>query len=189
MVLNEADSWSQPLVAFKNAEIELIIPDIRTSGWAASYASSFKKEGTYVTYLYLYGVKSHRTIRELLYVNTRTRIAVTLRNAFTPPTRIDLCKPDPSMPIDRITTVVEQVSNTYHGQSLDDAIAEQSYAVARSMACSTNPSSPGCTMSDEAFRQNHPRYARARTPMDTLLAQIAPITARQTNEPCQATPH
>ena len=131
------------MVVFRNADLELIIPDIRTTGWAASYANAFKREGTYLTYLYLYGVKTHRTVRELLYVNTHTKIAVILRNAVTPPTRVDPCKPDPSMPIDRITAIVEQVSASYHGQSLDDAITEQKYAVARQMAC-IDPNSAGC---------------------------------------------
>jgi len=124
-VLNEANTWSQPLVVFKNSKIELIIPDIHTAGWAQSYASAFKKEGTYFTYLYIYGVQSHRTTRETLYVNTRTQIAVIIENALTPPTRVDLCKPDPSMPIDRITAIVKNVSDSFHGQSLDDVIAEQ----------------------------------------------------------------
>src|ERR1035438_7408153 len=84
-VLNEANSWSQPLVVFRNKEIELIIPDIRPAGWAASYASAFTKEGTYFTYLYIYGVQSHRTTRETLYVNTRTKIAVVIESALTPP--------------------------------------------------------------------------------------------------------
>lgn len=119
MVLNESGSWSQPLVVFRNKDLELIIPDIRTTGWAASYANAFKREGTYLTYLYLYGVKTHRTVRELLYVNTRTKIAVILRNAVTPPTRVDLCKPDPSMPIDRIRyrrTSINQLSRTVVGR-------------------------------------------------------------------------
>jgi TonB family protein len=188
MVLNEANSWIQPLVVFKNSEIELIIPDIRTAGWAASYASAFTKEGTYFTYLYIYGVQSHRTIREALYVNTRTRIAVVIESAFTPPTRVDLCKPDPPMPIDRITAIVKNVSDSFHGQSLDDAIAEQSYTVARMAACSESPTSQDCTMSDAQYRAQHPRYPRARTPTEILLAQIAPMTARQPNESCNGVP-
>jgi TPR repeat protein len=187
-VLNEANSWSQPLVAFKNSEIELIIPDIRTAGWAASYASAFKKEGTYFTYLYIYGVQSHRTIRETLYVNTRTRIAVIIENAFTAPTRVDLCKPDPRMPIDRITAIVKSVSDSFHGQSLDDAIAEQSYTVARMAACSESPTSQDCTMSDAEYRVTHPRYPRAKKPTEILLAQIAPMTARLPNESCEGVP-
>jgi hypothetical protein len=188
MVLNEANSWSQPLVVFKNSDIELIIPDIRTAGWDASYASAFKKEGTYFTYLYSYGVQSHRTIRKTLYVNTRTRIAVVIENAFTPPTRVDLCKPDPSMPIDRITAIVKNVSDSFHGQSLDDAIAEQSYTVARMIACTNSPNSQDCTMSDAEYRAKHPRYPRTSTPTDILLAQIAPMTARQPNESCEGVP-
>jgi hypothetical protein len=92
MVLNDANSWSQPLTIYKNSNIEIIIPDIRTAGWAASYASSFKKEGIYLTYLYIYGVKSHRTTRETLYVNTRTRIAVVLRTAFRSPSVVILAQ-------------------------------------------------------------------------------------------------
>jgi hypothetical protein len=80
-VLNEGNSWSEPLVVFKNSEIELIVPDIRTHGWAASYANAFKKEGNYFTYLYVYGVQSHRTMREALYVNTRTKIAIVVEGA------------------------------------------------------------------------------------------------------------
>jgi TonB family protein len=188
MVLNEANSWSQPLVISKNSDIELIIPDIRTAGWAASYASAFKKEGTYFTYLYIYGVQTHRTIRETLYVNTRTRIAVVIENAFTQPSRVDLCNPDPSMPIGRITAIVKNVSDSFHGQSLDDAIAEQSYTVARMIACSDSPTSQDCTMSDAEYRAKHPRYLRARTPTEILLAQIAPMTVRQPNETCQGVP-
>ncbi len=186
LVLNEANSWTQPLVVYRNSELELIIPDIRTTAWAASYADSFKQEGIYLTYLYLYGVKSHRTIRELLYVNTRTKIGVIVRNAFTPPIRADLCKPDPAMPLDRITSIVEQVANNYHGESLDDAIAQDEYSAAREAAC-INPNSADCTMSDEEFRKEHPRYARRQSPMDTLMAQLAPLTARKPSEPCKAT--
>ncbi len=188
MVLNEANSWSQPLVVYKNRDIELIIPDIRTAGWAASYASAFKTEGTYFTYLYIYGVQSHHSIRETLYVNTRTKIAVVIENAFTPPSRVDLCKPDPLLPIDRITAIVKNVSDSFHGQSLDDAIAEQSYTVAKMIACSDSPASQDCTMSDAEYRATHPRYPRARTPTEILLAQIAPMTARQPKEACKGVP-
>jgi hypothetical protein len=187
-VLNEANSWSQPLVVFKNSKIELIIPDIHTAGWAQSYASAFKKEGTYFTYLYIYGVQSHRTTRETLYVNTRTKIAVIIENALTPPTRVDLCKPDPSMPIDRITTIVKNVSDSYHGQSLDDVIAEQSYTVARRAECSGLSYSQDCTLSDAEYRAKHPRYPRAKPPTEILLAQIAPMTARQPNDNCKDVP-
>jgi uncharacterized protein (DUF1501 family) len=85
--LNEANSWSQPSVVFKNSKIELLIPDIRTAGRAQSYASAFKKEGTCFASLYIYGIQSHRTIRETLYVNTRTKIAIVIENALAPPTR------------------------------------------------------------------------------------------------------
>ena len=187
-VLNEANTWSQPLVVFKNSKIELIIPDIHTVGWAQSYASAFKKEGTYFTYLYIYGVQSHRTTRETLYVNTRTKIAVIIENALTPPTRVDLCKPDPSMPIDRITAIVKNVSDSFHGQSLDDVIAEQSYTVARMAECSGLSYSQDCTLSDAEYRAKHPRYPRAKTPTEILLAQIAPMTARQPNESCKGVP-
>lgn len=185
-VLNEANSWSQPSVVFKTSKIEIFIPDIRTAGWAQSYASAFKKEGTYVTYLYLYGVQSHRTIRETLYVNTRTKIAIVIENALAPPTRVDLCKPDPLLPIDRITAIVKEVSDSFHGQSLDDVIAEQSYTVAKMAACSESPTSQDCTMSDAEFRAKHPRYPRTKTPTEILLAQIAPMTARQPNEVCKS---
>lgn len=187
-VLNEANSWSQPLVVFKNSKIELIIPDIRTASWAQSYASAFKKEGTYFTYIYIYGVQSHRTIRETLYVNTRTKIAVIIENALTPPTRVDLCKPDPQMPIDRITAIVKNVSDSFHGQSLDDVIAEQSYTVARMAECSGLSYSQDCTLSEAEYRAKHPRYPRAKTPTEILLAQIAPMTARQPNDICKGVP-
>ena len=180
-VLNEGNSWSPPLVVFKNSEIELIVPDIRTPGWAASYANAFKKEGNYFTYLYIYGVQSHRTIREALYVNTRTKIAIVIENALTPPTRVDLCKPDPQMPIDRITAIVKNVSDNFHGQSLDDAIAEQSYTVAKMAACSEMPTSQDCIMTDAEFRAKHARNPRANTATDILLAQIGPMTARKPN--------
>jgi uncharacterized protein len=188
-VLNEGNSWSEPLVVFKNSEIELIVPDIRTPGWAASYANAFKKEGNYFTYLYVYGVQSHRTMREALYVNTRTKIAIVVENALTPPTRVDLCKPDPQMPIDRITAIVKNVSDNFHGQSLDDAIAEQSYTVAKMAACSESPSSQDCTMTDAEFRAKHARSPRADTATDILLAQIGPMTARQPNESCKDVPN
>jgi Sel1 repeat len=185
-VLNEANSWSQPSVVFKNSKIEILIPDIRTAGWAQSYASAFKKEGTYFTYLYIYGIQSHRTIREALYVNTRTRIAIVVENALVPPTRVDLCKPNPLLPIDRITAIVKEVSDSYHGPSLDDAIAEQSYTVARMAACSESPNSEDCTMSDAEYRAKYPRYPRTQTPTDILLAQIAPMTARRPDESCKS---
>ncbi|MDE1155417.1 MAG: tetratricopeptide repeat protein [Acidobacteriaceae bacterium] len=185
-VLNEANSWSQPSVVFKNNKIEIFIPDIRTAGWAQSYASAFKKEGTYFTYLYIYGVQSHRTIRETLYVNTRTKIAIVIENALAPPTRVDFCKPDPLMPIDRITAIVKEVSDSFHGQSLDDVIAEQSYTVAKMAACSESPTSQDCTMSDAEFRAKHPRYPRTKTPTEILLSQIAPMTERQPNEVCRS---
>lgn len=183
MVLNDANSWSQPLTIYKNSSIEIIIPDIRTAGWAASYAGSFKKEGIYLTYLYIYRVKSHRTIREILYVNTRTRIAVVIENAFTLPTPVDLCKPDPSMPIDRITSIVEEVTRNYHGQSIGDTIAMEEFRVARMAACQSDRNSHDCTMSDEEFRKKYPVHARST--MDKLLAQLAPMTARPSNLPCK----
>jgi TPR repeat protein len=184
-VLNEANSWSQPSVVFKNSRIEILIPDIRTPGWAQSYASAFKKEGIYFTYLYIYGVQSHGTIRETLYVNTRTKIAIVIENALAPPTRVDLCKPDPLLPIDRITAIVKEVSDSFQGQSLDAVIAEQSYTVAKMAACSESPISQDCTMSGAEFRAKHPRYPRTNTPTEILLAQIAPMTARQPNETCK----
>jgi hypothetical protein len=62
LVLNEGGSWTNPLLVFKNSEIEIFIPDITVPGWAASYAEDFRENGTYFTYLYVYGRKSHRTI-------------------------------------------------------------------------------------------------------------------------------
>ena len=92
------------------------------------------------------------------------------------------------MPIDRITAIVKNVSDSFHGQSLDDAIAEQSYTVARMAECSGLSYSQDCTLSDAEYRAKHPRYPRAKTPTEILLAQIAPMTARQPNESCKGVP-
>ena len=187
LVLNDGDVWTQPLVVFKNSDIEIIIPDIRTSNWAALYAVAFKKEGTYPMPFYIYGIKSHRTMRELLYVNTRTKVAVVVTNGLTPPDRYDLCKPDPSMPIDRITSIVEDVSNKFHGQTVDEAIVIQEYFLAQQADCVHND--PDCNLSGADYRIKHPRSPSPKTPTQVLLAQIAQFTARAPKDSCKAAPN
>jgi hypothetical protein len=172
---------------FKNSDIEIIIPDIRTSNWAALYAVAFKKEGTYPMPFYIYGIKSHRTMRELLYVNTRTKVAVVVTNGLTPPDRYDLCKPDPSMPIDRITSIVEDVSNKFHGQTVDEAIVIQEYFLAQQADCVHND--PDCNLSGADYRIKHPRSPSPKTPTQVLLAQIAQFTARAPKDSCKAAPN
>jgi hypothetical protein len=158
-VLNEGGSWTRPLLIYKNSEIEIFIPDIRNPSWAAWFAEDFRDNGTYSTFLYLYGRKSHRTIRELVSVFTRTKMALVVSNIFSPPDLVDLSKPDPSMPIDRITALVRQVVDNYHGSTAQDNLREQKYVVLRMAMCSgPGTPNPDCALSNFEFKRKHPIY-------------------------------
>jgi hypothetical protein len=158
-VLNEGGSWTRPILIYKNTEIEIFIPDITSPSWAAWFAEDFRDDGTYSTYLYLYGRGSHRTIRESVSVFTRTKVAI-VSNFLNPPDLIDLSKTDPTMPIDRITAMVKHVVDNFHGPTVQDGIREQKYAVLRMvMRPGPGDQSPDCDLSESDFRKKHPIYA------------------------------
>lgn len=160
MVMSEGGEWSYPIKVFADADVEILIPDITAPGWMPWHVAEFGENGTYVTYLYIYHRKSRATERETVYVNTRANTALVVQPLLAP-IHVDVSKAPAefSRSIAKITTLVMEEADRFHGATVQESIVKQKYLQDR-MALCTGPGTPNpdCSLSDSDFQKKHPIY-------------------------------
>jgi TonB family protein len=157
MVMSEGGEWSLPIKVFADSEVETFVPDISSPGWVSWHVEDFRQNGTYFTYLYIYHLKSRMTGRETIYVNTRQHTVVVVRPLLAP-IHVDLSKASPelSKSIARITAIVKDDAENFHGTTIQQAISQDKIITLRNILCSNN--NPDCDLSDADLKKKYPIY-------------------------------
>jgi hypothetical protein len=106
LVCNEGEQWVEPIQVYSDTTEIVYIPDITKPGWAQWHVQEFKNQGTYFTYVYTYLRKQRATVRETIYVNTRTRQVLSVPFLKTP-VRYDLRTSPPK--ITRVVAAITQL--------------------------------------------------------------------------------
>jgi hypothetical protein len=184
LVKNEGGQWSEPIKVYSNAEEIVYVPDITTPGWAQWHSQAFKDKGTYFTLVYTYLRKQRATVQETLYMNTRTQQA-TIARFLKPAIAVDVhtAKPAVITTTTNITKIVQDSIDHYNGPSIQSAIDAQKLAIAKMVACSVQPDSADCNLSDEAFAKKHTIYPRP--PMKPLQGAVPGVNCGlSTNKSC-----
>lgn len=121
LVRTEGGQWSEPVQVFSDANEVVYVPDITTPGWAQWHEQDFKEHGLYFTYVYTYWRKRRVTVRELIYVNTRTQ-QIRVEPFLKPPLQINLHTSTPtiSKTVANITKLVQDSIANFRGPSLQD---------------------------------------------------------------------
>jgi TonB family protein len=157
MVMSEGGEWSYPINVFADSEVEAFVPDITSPGWVSWHVEDFRQKGTYFTYLYIYHRKSRKTGRETIYVNTRQHTVVVVRPLLVP-IHVDLSKapPELSKSVARITAILKDDAENYHGTTVQQAISQDKIITLRNVLCSNN--NPDCDLSDAELKKKYPIY-------------------------------
>jgi TonB family protein len=126
LVRTEGGQWSEPVQVFSNTDEVVYVPDITTSSWAQWHEQDFKERGLYFTYVYTYWRKRQVTVRELVYVNTRTQ-QIRVERFLKSPVQIDLRTSPPtiSKTVANITKIVQSSIEHFDGRTLQDAVQSQ----------------------------------------------------------------
>ncbi len=150
LVINEGGTWEEPIKIFENEKVATFVPDITSLGWIQWHAAEFRADGIYFTYLYVYLKDARATSRLTLYVDTRMNTVKVVFSLFNPIMTFEIPKAPPaiaqSIPI--ITAIVQDQSDRYHGQTIQEAMKAQREAYARIAQCAMSPDR--CPISEPA---------------------------------------
>lgn len=156
-VMDDFGCWTVPIEVYASPKVRIFIPDITKPGWISWHIQQFRDTGVYFTDVYTYHIRSERTARQLLVVNTRTNtVKATVKLGFAGMYSFNLSKATPVQrkTINKITELVEHRFAWYtkHNLPTTKHLANQQRLNAyRMMICSTSPNSPDCTASDAAL--------------------------------------
>jgi TonB family protein len=137
LVVDEGGSWREPIRIFENEKVTTFVPDITSVGWIQWHAAEFRADGIYFTYLYVYMRDTRATSRVTLYVDTRKNTVKIVFSLFGPIATFEIPKAPPviaqSIPI--ITAIIQDQSDRYHGQTVQEAMQAQREAYAHIVQC------------------------------------------------------
>src|SRR5579871_481656 len=141
LVMNEGGSWEEPIKVFENEKAVTYVPDITSPGWAQWHVALFRSEGIYFTYLYIYWKDTRVTARVTLYVYTKADKVKVVFSFMGPIETFDVAKaPLPiARSIPKITAIVQDQSDRFQGQTIQEFARSQREIVARMALCSSSP--------------------------------------------------
>jgi TonB family protein len=164
MVLDDTDTWQEPIEVFADAKMRVFIPDITGPSWAAWHV---KKVGTrdfaYFLDVYTYRPDKRATAVELIYVDTSKPNQVVSQNLLNRIV-IDTSK-NPSLAkiVAKITALVRPEAEREPAEvaQLQSSIRQEKQAVARMLLCADpDNTNPDCNLNDSDFRKKYPANPR-----------------------------
>jgi TonB family protein len=141
LVMNEGGFWEEPIKVFENEQVITYVPDITTSGWAQWHIATFRAEGSYFTYLYVYRKDTRVTARVTITVYTAASKVRIIFSAIGPIKTFDIPKAPAviALSIPHITAIVQDQADRFQGQTIEEAAKAQREAMGRLTFCYFNP--------------------------------------------------
>jgi TonB family protein len=164
MVLDDTDTWQEPIEVFADAKMRVFIPDITGPSWAAWHVKKVgARDFAYFLDVYTYYPNKQETAVELIYVDTSKPDQVVSQNLLE--RRVIDTSKNPSLAkiVAKITALVRPEAEREPAEvaQLQSSLQQEKQAVARMMLCmESNNTNPDCSLSDPDFRKKYPANPR-----------------------------
>ena len=164
MVLDDTNTWQEPIEIFADAKMRVFIPDITGPMWAAWHVKRVgAHDFTYFLDVYTYYPDKRQTAVELIYVDTSKPSQIVSRSPLRDRV-IDTSK-DPSIAkiVAKITALVRPEAERQPAEAaqLQSSLQQERQAVARMALCAeSSNTNPDCNLSDSDFRKKYPANPR-----------------------------